>query len=44
MAIEHISLPIYAVQYHPESILSEYGHEQLRHFLSKVGLVNEYHV
>ncbi|PNZ68700.1 aminodeoxychorismate/anthranilate synthase component II [Staphylococcus croceilyticus] len=44
MAIEHSSLPIYAVQYHPESILSEYGHEQLRHFLSKVGLVNEYHI
>lgn len=44
MAVEHESLPIYGVQYHPESILSEYGHEQLRHFLTKVGQVNEYHV
>ena len=25
MAIKHISLPIYAVQFHPESILTDYG-------------------
>lgn len=40
MAVAHESLPIYAVQYHPESILSEYGHAQIRNFLSKVGTVN----
>ena len=33
MAIEHQSLPIYGVQYHPESILSEYGIEQLKLFI-----------
>lgn len=33
MSIEHISLPIYAVQFHPESILSENGKEIVRNFL-----------
>ena len=32
---EHNQYPIYGVQYHPESILSEYGHEQIRLFLEK---------
>ena len=32
MAFEHNQYPIYGVQYHPESILSEYGHEQIRLF------------
>ena len=32
MAFEHNKYPIYGVQYHPESILSEYGHEQIRLF------------
>ncbi|QLK85493.1 aminodeoxychorismate/anthranilate synthase component II [Staphylococcus sp. 17KM0847] len=36
MAVEHENLPIYGVQYHPESILSEYGHAQIRNFLSEV--------
>ena len=40
MAVEHASLPIYAVQYHPESILSEHGHAQIHNFLSKVGTSN----
>ncbi|MCS4486427.1 anthranilate synthase component II [Staphylococcus americanisciuri] len=40
MAVAHESLPIYAVQYHPESILSEYGHAQIWNFLSEVGTVN----
>lgn len=40
MAVEHAFLPIYAVQYHPESILSEHGHAQIRNFLSKVGTSN----
>lgn len=38
MAIRHHSLPIEAVQYHPESILSEFGLEQLANFLKKAGL------
>ncbi|MCE5701876.1 aminodeoxychorismate/anthranilate synthase component II [Staphylococcus pseudintermedius] len=35
MALRHMSRPIDGVQYHPESILSEYGHEQIRNFLRK---------
>ncbi|MFT2091917.1 anthranilate synthase component II [Paraglaciecola sp. 2405UD69-4] len=34
MAIEHQSLPVYGVQFHPESLLTEYGHELLNNFLN----------
>lgn len=34
MSIQHKSLPICAVQYHPESILTEYGKEIIRNWLS----------
>ncbi|MDT3958330.1 aminodeoxychorismate/anthranilate synthase component II [Staphylococcus kloosii] len=37
MAVEHEGLPLYGVQYHPESILSENGHKQLQLFLAKAG-------
>lgn len=33
MAIEHKQYPIFGVQFHPESIASEYGHDMLRNFL-----------
>jgi anthranilate synthase component 2 len=33
MAIRHNTLPLYGVQFHPESILSEHGHALLRNFL-----------
>ena len=33
MGVRHKSLPIYGVQFHPESILSEHGHALLRNFL-----------
>lgn len=33
MAIEHKTLPIYGVQFHPEAILTEYGHELLENFI-----------
>ena len=33
MAIEHEILPIYGVQFHPEAILSEYGHEIFGNFI-----------
>ena len=38
MAVAHHKYPIYGLQYHPESILSEYGHEQLNLFLTEVGV------
>ncbi len=40
MAVRHIQWPIYGLQYHPESILSEYGHEQMRNFLRKAGIID----
>ena len=32
-SIRHISLPIEAVQFHPESVLTEYGREMMRNWL-----------
>lgn len=33
MGIEHESLPLYAVQFHPESVLTDYGVEVIRNFI-----------
>jgi anthranilate synthase/aminodeoxychorismate synthase-like glutamine amidotransferase len=33
MALRHATLPIYGVQFHPESIASEHGHDILGNFL-----------
>ncbi|WP_397476058.1 anthranilate synthase component II [Pusillimonas sp.] len=34
MGVRHKTLPVYGVQFHPESILSEHGHALLRNFLN----------
>ncbi|NYZ16962.1 aminodeoxychorismate/anthranilate synthase component II [Azospirillum sp. RWY-5-1] len=34
MAMQHRTLPIHGVQFHPESIASEHGHDLLRNFLA----------
>lgn len=33
MAMQHKTLPIYGVQFHPESYISEYGEQILRNWL-----------
>ena len=35
MAIRHVSRPVYGVQFHPESILTEHGHKLLRNWLDQ---------
>lgn len=38
MAMQHKYLPIYAVQFHPESYMSEYGEQILRNWLNATSL------
>jgi anthranilate synthase component 2 len=35
MAVRHRALPVEGVQFHPESILTEHGHDMLRNFLEE---------
>lgn len=37
MGLRHRELPVEAVQFHPESVLSEHGHQMLAHWLSDCG-------
>jgi para-aminobenzoate synthetase component 2 len=40
MAVRHRELPIYGVQYHPESVLTEGGYRQLGNWLTVCGAPN----
>jgi anthranilate synthase/aminodeoxychorismate synthase-like glutamine amidotransferase len=39
MAFEHVELPVYGVQFHPESILTACGYDLLANFLRFAGLL-----
>jgi anthranilate synthase component 2 len=39
MGLQHSQHPIHGVQFHPESIASEYGHEVLGNFLELAGVL-----
>jgi anthranilate synthase component 2 len=34
MAVRHKRLPLVGVQFHPESFLTQHGHDMLRNFLA----------
>lgn len=38
MGVAHRDLPLYGVQFHPESIASQHGHDLLRNFLTLAGV------
>jgi anthranilate synthase component 2 len=38
MGFRHATLPIHGVQFHPESIATEHGHDLLANFLTAAGL------
>ena len=35
MGVRHREMPVEGVQFHPESILTEHGHDMLRNFLTQ---------
>ena len=34
MGINHLTLPIFGVQFHPERIATDFGHKMLKNFLN----------
>jgi anthranilate synthase component 2 len=41
MGLAHATLPVYGVQFHPESIASEHGHLMLKNFLDLAAAWNK---
>ena len=39
MGVKHKTAPIYGVQFHPESVLTEGGHRLLANWLASLGLI-----
>ena len=37
MAMRHQTLPIHSVQFHPESVMTQYGHLMLANWLNEAG-------
>ncbi|CRG02808.1 anthranilate synthase component II [Streptococcus pneumoniae] len=44
MGLQHDKYPIYGLQYHPESILSEQGQNQIQNFIDIVGENSDYQI
>ena len=40
MGVRHKTLPLEGVQFHPEALLTEHGHDMLRNFLQQHAPVN----
>jgi anthranilate synthase component 2 len=38
MGVQHKDRPMFGVQFHPESIATQYGHEMLANFLDLAGV------
>ena len=38
MGFRHATLPIHSVQFHPESIATEHGHDMLANFMTIAGM------
>lgn len=43
MVIKHSNLLWYGIQYHPESILTDFGHEIIHNWLEISGILKEKH-